>query len=170
MTSSLPKYIRTEESFAIFSNCIPHAEAFTKMFGYKETPTGAGFVQYCNEDKRMGFKLLGEKCITGFDTFKEDCKDLKSIFKLLDDEQNPAKYIATSSRFIIFSNDFTHKEISNYLFTDFIIQGAGYISLVEINGEIKTRCFGESEELHIKSREIDGLIIDDSFQTELAYN
>lgn len=165
MTSRLPKYVRTEENFAVFSNCICHADVFNKMFGYNKDPAGAGFVNYCNDGDKIGFKLFGETKITGFDEFDDECKDLKSISKLINKKSIPLKYIATSSRFIIFSGDFTHKEIANSLFTDFVVQGAGYIHLEFINGEIKTKCFGCSDDLKIKFRDMDSLIIDDAFKT-----
>lgn len=164
MTSRLPKYVRTEENFVIFSNCICHADVFNKMFGYNKDPAGAGFVNYCNEENKLGFKLIGEKQLTGFEEFDGGCKDLKTILKLIDKESIPLKYISTSSRFVIFTGNLTHKEVANYLFTDFIIQGAGYINLVEVNGDVESLCFGVAEDLNIKSRKMDSLIIDDAFK------
>lgn len=166
MSSSQPKYVRTEDCFALFSNCIPHADAFTKIFGYDEDPIGAGFVKYCEEENQVGFKLCGEKVLTGFEEFGNQCQDLKEAIKLLVKKDEPLKYLTTSSRFIIFSNDFSHKEIANSLLTEFIIQGAGYLTLSKEDGHVTINCFGESDELHIKSRPIDSLIINDAFTPE----
>lgn len=58
------------------------------------------------------------------------------------------------------------KRVANRIFTDFVIQGAGEITLEKKDNEILIKCFGESKSLKIKSRQIDALIIKDELEAE----
>lgn len=162
MSSSLPKYVRSENSFIIFSNCIPNVDICAKVYGYECCPDNAGFVQLCKQNQRIGFQPSGERFLTGCEEFDEDCNVVKETL-YVDNQHPPLKYLATSSRFVIFTDDVSHKEIANSILSDFVIQSAGFIYFEEINGMITAKCFGESEEMHLKTRAIDSLIINDAF-------
>lgn len=162
MTSSLPKYVRTDDSVLIFSNCINHADVFDHVYGYDRKPSGAGFVKACNNED-CGLQLMGEKHVTGIEDFADDCQDICKKTMLLGKN---FKYITTASRFVIFSDKFSHKEIANDLMTGFFVQGAGYLTIEKTQDGVKFNCFGSSEELRIQAREIDCLIINDAFPQE----
>ncbi len=67
---------------------------------------------------------------------------------------------------IIYTKKFSFKRVANRIFTDFVIQGAGEITLEKKDNEILIKCFGESKSLKIKSRQIDALIIKDELEAE----
>ncbi|MDD2974921.1 hypothetical protein HOO34_03810 [Aliarcobacter cryaerophilus] len=143
----------------VFSNAFDHIEVFKKFYKEKVKPNEFGFVKL-NEDRIC---LLHEdlKCdlIQGKTT--EALRD-----KLLGSFVTESRYIITSSKFIIFPKKFSFKRVANRIFTDFVIQGAGEITLEKTDGEIIVKCFGESKALNVKSRQIDALIIKDELEAE----
>nr|MBP6289122.1 hypothetical protein [Aliarcobacter sp.] len=136
-----------------------HIEVFKKFYKEKVKPNEFGFVKL-NEDRIC---LLHEdlKCdlIQGKTT--EALRD-----KLLGSFVTESRYIITSSKFIIFPKKFSFKRVANRIFTDFVIQGAGEITLEKTDGEIIVKCFGESKALNVKSRQIDAMIIKDELEAE----
>ncbi|MBK6303606.1 MAG: hypothetical protein IPF43_06965 [Arcobacter sp.] len=143
----------------VFSNAFDHIEVFKKFYKEKVKPNEFGFVKL-NEDRIC---LLHEdlKCdlIQGKTT--EALRD-----KLLGSFVTESRYIITSSKFIIFPKKFSFKRVANRIFTDFVIQGAGEITLEKTDGEIIVKCFGESKALNVKSRQIDAMIIKDELEAE----
>jgi hypothetical protein len=148
MVCSFAKFARTNKSLIVFSNAFDHIEVFKKFYKEKVKPNEFGFVKL-NEDRIC---LLHEdlKCdlIQGKTT--EALRD-----KLLGSFVTESRYIITSSKFIIFPKKFSFKRVANRIFTDFVIQGAGEITLEKTDGEIIVKCFGESKALNVKSRQID---------------
>ena len=143
----------------VFSNAFDHIEVFKKFYKEKVKPNEFGFVKL-NEDRIC---LLHEdlKCdlIQGKTT--EALRE-----KLLESFVTESRYIITSSKFIIFPKKFSFKRVANRIFTDFVIQGAGEITLEKTDGEIIVKCFGESKALNVKSRQIDAMIIKDELEAE----
>ena len=159
MVCSFAKFARTNKSLIVFSNAFDHIEVFKKFYKEKVKPNEFGFVKL-NEDRIC---LLHEdlKCdlIQGKTT--EALRD-----KLLGSFVTESRYIITSSKFIIFPKKFSFKRVANRIFTDFVIQGAGEITLEKTDGEIIVKCFGESKALNVKSRQIDAMIIKDDLEAE----
>ena len=159
MVCSFAKFARTNKSLIVFSNAFDHIEVFKKFYKEKVKPNEFGFVKL-NEDRIC---LLHEdlKCdlIQGKTT--EALRD-----KLLGSFVTESSYIITSSKFIIFPKKFSFKRVANRIFTDFVIQGAGEITLEKTDGEIIVKCFGESKALNVKSRQIDAMIIKDELEAE----
>ena len=159
MVCSFAKFARTNKSLIVFSNAFDHIEVFKKFYKEKVKPNEFGFVKL-NEDRIC---LLHEylKCdlIQGKTT--EALRD-----KLLGSFVTESRYIITSSKFIIFPKKFSFKRVANRIFTDFVIQGAGEITLEKTDGEIIVKCFGESKALNVKSRQIDAMIIKDELEAE----
>ena len=122
MVCSFAKFARTNKSLIVFSNAFDHIEVFKKFYKEKVKPNEFGFVKL-NEDRIC---LLHEdlKCdlIQGKTT--EALRD-----KLLGSFVTESRYIITSSKFIIFPKKFSFKRVANRIFTDFVIQGAGEITL-----------------------------------------
>ena len=160
MVCSFAKFARTNKSLIVFSNAFDHIEVFKKFYKEKVKPNEFGFVKL-NEDRIC---LLHEdlKCdlIQGKTT--EALRD-----KLLGSFVTESRYIITSSKFIIFPKKFSFKRVANRIFTDFVIQGAGEITLEKTDGEIIVKCFGESKALNVKSRQIDAMIIKDELEAEI---
>lgn len=161
MPSHLPKYAHTEKGMIIFSNCINHLEAIKNIFGEVEIYS-KGFIKcFLNENNNIAFELFAKKTKENIDektilTSKtEDCLEML----------NKSKYIVTSSRFIIFQEELTHKEIANSLFTDFIIQGAGEVKFSRKNNKPTIICSESStdNELNIPHRDFDSKILQDAF-------
>ena len=159
MVCSFAKFARTNKSLIVFSNAFDHIEVFKKFYKEKVKPNEFGFVKL-NEDRIC---LLHEdlKCdlIQGKTT--EALRD-----KLLRSFVTESRYIMTFSKFIIFPKKFSFKRVANRIFTDFVIQGAGEITLEKTDGEIIVKCFGESKALNVKSRQIDAMIIKDELEAE----
>ena len=159
MVCSFAKFARTNKSLIVFSNAFDHIEVFKKFYKEKVKPNEFGFVKL-NEDRIC---LLHEdlKCdlIQGKTT--EALRD-----KLLGSFVTESRYIITSSKFIIFPKKFSFKRVANRIFTDFVIQGAGEITLEKTDGEIIVKCFGESKALNVKSRQIDAMIIKDELEAK----
>lgn len=159
MVCNFAKFARTNKSLIVFSNAFDHIEVFKKFYKEKVKPNEFGFVKL-NSDRIC---LLHEdlKCdlIQGKTT--EDLRD-----KLLGSFVTESRYIITSSKFIIFPNKFSFKRVANRIFTDFVIQGAGEITLEKVDNEILVKCFGESKVLNVKSRQIDAMIIKDELEAE----
>ena len=159
MVCSFAKVARNNKSLIVFSNAFDHIEVFKKFYKEKVKPNEFGFVKL-NEDRIC---LLHEdlKCdlIQGKTT--EALRD-----KLLGSFVTESRYIITSSKFIIFPKKFSFKRVANRIFTDFVIQGAGEITLEKTYGEIIVKCFGESKALNVKSRQIDAMIIKDELEAE----
>ena len=159
MVCNFAKFARTNKSLIVFSNAFDHIEVFKKFYKEKVKPNEFGFVKL-NEDRIC---LLHEdlKCdlIQGKTT--EALRD-----KLLGSFVTESRYIITSSKFIIFPKKFSFKRVANRIFTDFVIQGAGEITLEKTDGEIIVKCFGASKALNIKSRQIDAMIIKDELEAE----
>ena len=159
MVCSFAKFARTNKSLIVFSNAFDHIEVFKKFYKEKVKPNEFGFVKL-NEDRIC---LLHEdlKCdlIQGKTT--EALRD-----KLLGSFVTESRYIITSSKFIIFPKKFSFKRVANRIFTDFVIQGAGEITLEKTDGEIIVKCFGESKALNVKSGQIDAMIIKDELEAE----
>ena len=159
MVCSFAKFARTNKSLIVFSNAFDHIEVFKKFYKEKVKPNEFGFVKL-NEDRIC---LLHEdlKCdlIQGKTT--EALRD-----KLLGSFVTESRYIITSSKFIIFPKKFSFKRVANRIFTDFVIQGAGEITLEKTDGEIIVKCFGESKALNVKSRQIDAMLIKDELEAE----
>ena len=159
MVCSFAKFARTNKSLIVFSNAFDHIEVFKKFYKEKVKPNEFGFVKL-NEDRIC---LLHEdlKCdlIQGKTT--EALRD-----KLLGSFVTESRYIITSSKFIIFPKKFSFKRVANRIFTDFVIQGAGEITLEKTDGEIIVKCFGVSKALNVKSRQIDAMIIKDELEAE----
>ena len=159
MVCSFAKFARTNKSLIVFSNAFDHIKVFKKFYKEKVKPNEFGFVKL-NEDRIC---LLHEdlKCdlIQGKTT--EALRD-----KLLGSFVTESRYIITSSKFIIFPKKFSFKRVANRIFTDFVIQGAGEITLEKTDGEIIVKCFGESKALNVKSRQIDAMIIKDELEAE----
>ena len=159
MVCSFAKFARTNKSLIVFSNAFDHIEVFKKFYKEKVKPNEFGFVKL-NEDRIC---LLHEdlKCdlIQGKTT--EALRD-----KLLGSFVTESRYIITSSKFIIFPKKFSFKRVANRIFTDFVIQGAGEITLEKTDGEIIVKCFGESKALNVKSRQIDAMFIKDEREAE----
>jgi len=159
MVCSFAKFARTNKSLIVFSNAFDHIEVFKKFYKEKVKPNEFGFVKL-NEDRIC---LLHEdlKCdlIQGKTT--EALRD-----KLLGSFVTESRYIITSSKFIIFPKKFSFKRVANRIFTDFVIQGAGEITLEKTDGEIIVKCLGESKALNVKSRQIDAMIIKDELEAE----
>jgi hypothetical protein len=159
MVCNFAKFARTNKSLIVFSNAFDHIEVFKKFYKEKVKPNEFGFVKL-NEDRIC---LLHEdlKCdlIQGKTT--EALRD-----KLLGSFVTESRYIITSSKFIIFPKKFSFKRVANRIFTDFVIQGAGEITLEKTDGEIIVKCFGESKALNVKSRQIDAMIIKDELEAE----
>ena len=159
MVCSFAKFARTNKSLIVFSNAFDHIEVFKKFYKEKVKPNEFGFVKL-NEDRIC---LLHEdlKCdlIQGKTT--EALRD-----KLLGSFVTESRYIITSSKFIIFPKKFSFKRVANRIFTDFVIQGAGEITLEKTDGEIIVKCFGESKALNVKSRQIDAMITKDELEAE----
>ncbi|MFA7086784.1 MAG: hypothetical protein WC145_08995 [Aliarcobacter sp.] len=159
MVCSFAKFARTNKSLIVFSNAFDHIEVFKKFYKEKVKPNEFGFVKL-NEDRIC---LLHEdlKCdlIQGKTT--EALRD-----KLLGSFVTESRYIITSSKFIIFPKKFSFKRVANRIFIDFVIQGAGEITLEKTDGEIIVKCFGESKALNVKSRQIDAMIIKDELEAE----
>ena len=159
MVCNFAKFARTNKSLIVFSNAFDHIEVFKKFYKEKVKPNEFGFVKL-NEDRIC---LLHEdlKCdlIQGKTT--EALRD-----KLLGSFVTESRYIITSSKFIIFPKKFSFKRVANRIFIDFVIQGAGEITLEKTDGEIIVKCFGESKALNVKSRQIDAMIIKDELEAE----
>ena len=159
MVCSFAKFARTNKSLIVFSNAFDHIEVFKKFYKEKVKPNEFCFVKL-NEDRIC---LLHEdlKCdlIQGKTT--EALRD-----KLLGSFVTESRYIITSSKFIIFPKKFSFKRVANRIFIDFVIQGAGEITLEKTDGEIIVKCFGESKALNVKSRQIDAMIIKDELEAE----
>lgn len=159
MVCNFAKFARTNKSLIVFSNAFDHIEVFKKFYKEKVKPNEFGFVKL-NSDRIC---LLHEdlKCdlIQGKTT--EALRD-----KLLGSFVTESRYIITSSKFIIFPKKFSFKRVANRIFTDFVIQGAGEITLEKTDGEIIVKCFGESKVLNVKSRQIDAMIIKDELEAE----
>ncbi len=159
MVCNFAKFARTNKSLIVFSNSFDHIEVFKKFYKEQVKPNEFGFIKI-NSDRVC---LLHEdlKCdlIQGKTT--EALRD-----KLLESFAKESRYIITSSKFIIFPKKFSFKRVANRIFTDYIIQGAGEITLEKQDNEIFVKCFGESKKLKIKSRQIDALIIKDELEAE----
>ena len=157
MVCNYAKFARTNKSLIVFSNSFDHIEVFKKFYKEKVKPNEFGFIKI-NDDRIC---LLHEdlKCdlIQGKTT-----EALRN--KLLDSFVTESRYIITSSKFIIFPKKFSFKRVANRIFTDYIIQGAGEITLEKKDNEIFVKCFGVSKALNIKSRPIDALIIKDELE------
>lgn len=166
MSSHLPKYVRTDNSFVVYSNCIPNVDLFAKIYGYECNLDNAGFVQICQQEQRIGFQPSGERFLTGCDTFDEEHDKITQELTFIDNQKAPLRYITTSSRFIIFTDDLSYKEIANAMLRDFVIQGAGLVHFEKSKGGISAKCYGECKELGVKSRSIDSLILNDAFGIE----
>ena len=146
MVCSFAKFARTNKSLIVFSNSFDHIEVFKKFYKEKVKPNEFGFFKV-NDDRIC---LLHE--------------DLKC--DLIQGKTTESRYIITSSKFIIFPKKFSFKRVANRIFTDFVIQGAGEITLEKTDGEIIVKCFGESKALNVKSRQIDAMIIKDELEAE----
>ena len=157
MVCNFAKFARTNKSLIVFSNSFDHIEVFKKFYKDQVKPNEFGFIKI-NDDRIC---LLHEdlKCdlIQGKTT-----EALRN--KLLDSFVTESRYIITSSKFIIFPKKFSFKRVANRIFTDYIIQGAGEITLEKKDNEIFVKCFGVSKALNIKSRPIDALIIKDELE------
>ena len=134
MVCSFAKFARTNKSLIVFSNSFDHIEVFKKFYKEKVKPNEFGFFKV-NDDRIC---LLHEdlKCdlIQGKTT--EALRE-----KLLESFVINSRYIITSSKFIIFPKKFSFKRVANRIFTDFVIQGAGEITLEKKDNEILIKCF-----------------------------
>ncbi len=161
MVCDFAKFARTNRSLIIFSNSFDHIEFFKKFYNPSVKPNEFGFVKL--NGKR--FTLLHEelKCDLINGKTNEQIKQ-----ELVQELMSGAKYILTSSKFVIFPKKFSHKRVANRLFLDFIIQGAGEITFEKTENDIVVKCFGGSKSLGVSSRDIDSLILKDELQTELC--
>lgn len=160
MPSNLPKYAKTEQGMIVFSNCINHADAINRIFGEIE-PLSIGFIKFFSQNEHVCFELFQKKKKETLDeptvlvSSNQDCRCLT----------NKSKYILTSSRFIIFPNQLSHKHVANTMFTDFIIQGAGEVTFQVKEQQPHIICSESLEynQLHIEHRDFDSKILEDAF-------
>lgn len=165
MSSNLPKYVSTEKGVVIMSNCMSHTEATNSIFG--DVPIlSKGFIEVIvDEQGKVNFELhsvVSEGCIN------EACENSpvlrKSISDLILHEENHAEYVLTFSRFVIFPAEYSHKNISDHLFYDFVIKGAGNVVFELVDGKPHAKTYGESTELNLKACKTDESILNKGFQ------
>lgn len=159
MASNLAKYARTNKSLIIFSNAFNHVEAFKKFYNVRVKPKEFGYVKI---DKGK-INLLEESLYCDLVNGKKNELIRDS---LLYHCTSHARYILTSSRFVIFPTKFSYKRVANRLFSGFVIQGAGEVFLKSENGQVIVTCSGESKDLNVKARKIDEEIIKEDLEAD----
>jgi len=154
MITNFAKFARTNKSIIIFSNTANHIDVFKKFFNTRVKPNEFGYIKINKSSICLLHEDLECDLITGKTT--QEIRD-----KLLENLKEGARYILSTSKFIIFPKKFGFKRVANRLFTDYIIQGAGEISFSQVGNDVIIQCFGEAKPLNIKARAIDALIIHD---------
>ena len=159
MASNLAKYARTNKSLIVFSNAFNHVEAFKKFYNIRVKPKEFGYIKI-DKDK---INLIEESLYCDLVNGKKNELIRDS---LLHSCTNHARYILTSSRFVIFPTKFSFKRVANRLFNGFVIQGAGEVLFKNENGCINITCYGEAKDLNIKARKIDEEIIKEDLEAD----
>ena len=164
MSSNLPKYVFTEEGVAVMSNCMCHQEAATSIFGDIKI-LNKGFIELkTNADGKVDFEL---HAVIAEGHINEACENSPEVRKAIHDlllcEANHAEYVLTFSRFIIFPSELSHKDISDHLFYDYVIKGAGHVVFELVNGKPHARVYGESAELKMQANKVDEEILNNGF-------
>ncbi|MFA7069473.1 MAG: hypothetical protein WC144_01365, partial [Sulfurimonas sp.] len=136
-----------------------HIEFFKHFYNPSVKPNEFGFVKM-RDDK---FTLLHEDLKCDLINGKTD-ELIKQT--LVDELMGGAKYILTSSKYVIFPKKFSFKRVASRVFEGYVIQGAGEVEFYKDDSKIKVRCFGEAPTIGVKSREIDSLILQDELQCE----
>lgn len=163
MSSNLAKYAYTEKGVIVMSNCMSHEEAVNSIFGDIKI-LNKGFIEMKVVDGKPDFEL---HAIISEGHINEACENSpevrKSIFDLLLCQENHAEYVLTFTRFVIFPVQFSHKDISDHLFYDFVIKGAGNVVFENVNGQPHAKVYGESKDLDMKANPIDEQILNKGF-------
>src|SRR5574344_2155072 len=157
MISNFAKYARTNKSLIVFSNSFDHIEVFKRFYKDRVKPNEFGYIKI--NDNRICLLCDDLQC----DLIQGKTNEEKR-YSLLDSFATESRYIVTSSKFIIFPKKFGFARVANRIFTDYIIQGAGEITFTKTENGVEVKCFGEAKALHIKSREMDALIIKDELE------
>lgn len=164
MSSNLPKYAYTQKGVVVMDNCICHDEAVKSIFGDIKI-LNKGFIELKNNEQgKLDFEL---HAIVSEGHINESCEKSPEIRKAIHDlllcEENHSEYVLTFSRFVIFPKQFSHKDIADHLFYDFIIKGAGNVVFENVNGKPHAKAYGESIELDMKANKVDEEILNDGF-------